>query len=166
MSIDSDITIISTGGTFNKIYNPISGELEVDKSAKAIKEISNKWHSNFKIFSIIGKDSLLIDSKDRDFLAKTIMKERSRKIIVVHGTDTIDDTALLLNKKIKNKQIVLTGAMVPFAFDEVEAVANLALAVGFLRGNSRDGVYIAMHSLVAPFEQIYKNRAKGKFMLS
>jgi len=68
-----DIAIISTGGTFNKFYNPIAGELLVDPKSSAIKELLNSWHIKASVINLIGKDSLDMDDEDRALLAKCVL---------------------------------------------------------------------------------------------
>ena len=116
------VTIINTGGTFNKIYNPISGTLDIDKNGKAIKQILQTINfNNYNLINIISKDSLEITKKDRIKLLNTI---KTKKVIIVHGTDTIDKTAKFLDKHIKNKVVVLTASMLPFSIDPIEATSN------------------------------------------
>jgi L-asparaginase len=159
------ILIISTGGTFNKVYNPLSGELQIDKSSKAIEHIASKWLCDLEILNIIGKDSLEMMVEDRVFLAKTIKEQRTDKIIVIHGTDTMDTTAAYLNDKKLAKTIILTGAMVPYAIDPTEATANLASAYGYLMALKNTGVFIAMNGTLGAYNLVKKNRIEGKFTL-
>jgi L-asparaginase len=161
----SDIIIISTGGTFNKTYNRVDGTFEIERESRAIKEICERWlcRYRFKLIEIISKDSLDMDDEDREILSKIVKAQSSRKILIVHGTDTMETTANFLANRIREKEVVLVGSMVPFSIDKVEATANFALGVGFLRANSRAGVFIAMHSLVLPFKEIYKDRESGVF---
>ena len=106
--IKSKITVLNTGGTFNKRYNPLKGELEVPTDNIALDEIiQNCFNVDFEIINIISKDSLEIIDEDRDILVETIKKLENENIIVVHGTDTIDVTAKYLNNRIENKKIVL-----------------------------------------------------------
>jgi len=86
-------------------------------------------------------------------------------VVIVHGTDTMDKSAKALDAwlgRSHDKRVVLTGAMVPFSIDPVEATANLALAVSAVRF-LEPGVYIAMHGMVLPYDQIKKNRELGIF---
>ena len=160
------ILIISTGGTFNKSYNPLNGELFIDKKSKAVEEIASKWLCEFEIINIIGKDSLHITNQDRLLLLATINLSKHDDIIVIHGTDTMDMTAEYLADGDLDKRIVLTGAMVPYFIDPVEATANLASAFGYLQILTDDGVYIAMNGLFNAYNKIVKDRKKGKFIPS
>jgi len=158
------ITIINTGGTFNKRYNPLNGELEVPSDYKAVKKILKKslFQKKYKIVQIISKDSLEFTKKDREFLVKTIKKSKAKKIIVIHGTDTMKKSAKSVAKKIKNKKIVFTGAMKPFEIERIEAVANFMAGVGFLQ-NCKNGVYISMHGIIKKWNRIEKDYKKGVF---
>ena len=89
-----DITIINTGGTFNKKYNMLNGKLDVPKDHVSLNKIISWCHNvNFELFNIISKDSLDIDTDDRKLLITTINNLKNDKIIIIHGTDTIDITA-------------------------------------------------------------------------
>jgi L-asparaginase len=159
------LLIISTGGTFNKIYNPKNGMLEIDKNAKSLKELASKWLCKFEIVTIIGKDSLEMTNQDRLELLGTISQADCKHIIVVHGTDTMDITAEYLAEGELDKCIVLTGAMVPYSIDAVEATANLASAYGYLQAVEEDGVYIAMNGALDTYTKVKKDRKKGCFTL-
>ncbi len=159
------ILIISTGGTFNKVYNPLNGELVIDEESKALETIASKWLCKFDIINIIGKDSLHISNQDRLLLLATINHSEYDNIIVTHGTDTMDLTAEYLADADIDKRIVLTGAMVPYSIDPIEATANLASAFGYLQTVTDVGVYIAIHGLFGSYDKIIKDKKNGKFTL-
>ena len=159
------ILCISTGGTFNKRYNPLKGILEIDTESGALDEIRTKWQNEFEIVSIIGKDSLEMTSSDRLLLLATINLSEYQDIIVVHGTDTMELTAAYLADSEPDKCVVLTGAMVPYAIDPVEAASNFAAAYGYIQMLENRGIYIAMNGIAAPYEQVTKERSLGKFIL-
>jgi L-asparaginase len=160
------ILIMNTGGTFNKIYDPISGELSIDTTSKALEDIASKWLCKFEIINIIGKDSLAITNQDRLELLATIDRSEYTDIIIIHGTDTMDITAEYLAEGDLKKYIVLTGAMVPYSINPVEATANLASAFGYLQTLTDHGVHIAMHGIFGNHKKVKKNRQKGQFILS
>lgn len=162
------ITIINCGGTFNKRYDPIKGELIVPKDNYAIKKILDSFHCSFEyeLRGVIFKDSLYMDDYDRGVLLKEIKNSKNRKILVVHGTDTIDKSASFVAKFCKDKSIVFTGSMVPFSIDKIEATANFTLALSKLLLDPKNGIFIAMHSLVLPFDKIYKDKKRGIFVKS
>jgi L-asparaginase len=103
--------------------------------------------------------------EDRETLCAAVRESPSQKIIIVHGTDTMERSAAYLAERLGTfRQILFTGAMVPYAVDPVEATANLASAVGRLRGSDTPGVYIAMHGLILPHDRIVKDRTIGRFV--
>ncbi|WP_066221845.1 asparaginase domain-containing protein [Aliarcobacter cryaerophilus] len=163
--IKSKITVINTGGTFNKRYNPILGELEVPKDSLALDEIiSYCYNIDFEVLNIISKDSLEMSDVDRELIVKTIKDCKNENIIIVHGTDTMDLTAKYLDEKIKDKTIILTGAMLPISINKVEATLNFSQAIGFLNANIENGIYISMHGSVKNYKNLIKNRELGKFL--
>jgi L-asparaginase len=160
----NDILIINTGGTFNKVYDEIKGELVIPKSSKNLKKLVKKAYKNvMNIKGIIYKDSLEFKDKDRKKLLQTIQDSRYNKIIVIHGTDTMNISAQFVSQAKLKKQIVFTGAMKPASIDETEAIANLSLALSFLNGDVKNGIYIAMHSIVKKHNKIFKNKELGLF---
>ena len=161
----SKITVINTGGTFNKRYNPLSGELEVPKDSLALDEIIGYCYNiDFEVSNIISKDSLEMNDDDRELIVKTIKNCKNQNIIIVHGTDTIDLTASFIDENIKDKTIVLTGAMLPISINKIEATLNFASAIGFLNANIENGIYISMHGSVKNYKKLVKNRELGKFL--
>ena len=160
------IIVINTGGTFNKRYNPLEGELQVPHDNTALETIFNQFcltNKVPKIKGIIYKDSLEINKKDRKQLVKMIKALQEKNILIVHGTDTMDKTAAYLHKHIIDKQIVITGAMTPFSIKQIEAVSNLMQGYGFLQGNKNNGIYISMNGFVKEYTKIKKNRKLGVF---
>ena len=157
------ILVINTGGTFNKVYNPLTGDLDIDREGEALEEIAKIWLNQLKIINIIGKDSLAIDDKDREEITKAVKENKIKRVIVVHGTDTIDKTAKYLAEAKLGKKIVLTGAMVPYRIDPIEATANFASAYGYILGVNRKGVYISMNGKIKNYKRVIKNKEKGYF---
>ncbi len=101
---------------------------------------------------------------DRELIVKTIKDCKNQNIIIVHGTDTMDLTAKYLDEKIKDKTIVLTGAMLPISINKIEATLNFSQAIGFLNSNCENGIYISMHGSVKNYKKLIKNRELGKFL--
>jgi L-asparaginase len=157
------ILIINTGGTFNKIYNPLTGSLDIDKSGKAIESIAKHWLTELKIINIIGKDSLDMDNNDREEILKSIKQYSERSIIIVHGTDTMEQTANYLDHAKLNREIILTGAMVPYSISPIEATANFSSAYGYINSINKDGVFIAMNGVIKDYRGVKKNKEKGYF---
>lgn len=167
--MNKDLIIINTGGTFNKIYETSSGELIVSQTNKTIHEIVKKICKNeikIKIDGLIYKDSLQMKKKDRLALLKNIQSRSETKIIIIHGTDTMNKSARVLAKFIKNKIIVFVGSMQPYSIEPVEASATLFMAIGFLENiekNEKNNVFICMNGLIKEHSKIKKNYTKGVF---
>lgn len=159
------ITVINTGGTFNKYYEPISGELKIDSENLALNDIFKRWHIRFEIINILNKDSLNIDNDDRKLLLETIKNIENKKIVVVHGTDTIDISASYIDNANLDKETIFTGAMVPYSINPIEATANFSLAIGYLLALKESGVYISMHGKVDLHKNLKKDKKQGKFLI-
>lgn len=161
-----NVTIINTGGTFNKRYNPIKGELVVPNDNMALDKIISSCHNiDFEIKNIVSKDSLDMNDADRQEICEAIKNTQNDKIIIVHGTDTVHLTSALIKEQNINKEVVFTGAMVPMSIDEVEATMNFSLALGFLSSDNKNGTYIAMHGVVVDCSKLVKNRELGQFLI-
>ena len=163
MSNLQKILIIDTGGTFNKIYNPLNGQLEMDTTNQALNALSKAWLINLNIINIIGKDSLDMTDEDRFLISQTIRESSSEHIIVIHGTDTMDKTAQLLAEHNLDKKIILTGSMIPFSINPIEATANFGSAYGYISAVEEKGIYISMNGRIGSLKKIVKNRKKGWF---
>lgn len=160
------IQIINTGGTFNKMYNLLEGKLLIPKNNDVIKTILNnlyRTNTKPKIDGLVYKDSLDINKNDRKILVNSIKKSRYKRILIIHGTDTMNKTAKYLAKRIKDKKIVLVGAMQPFSYEPVEATATLMMAIGFLTAKSKNNIYICMNGLIKSHNKVMKNYKKGLF---
>ena len=161
------ITVLNTGGTFNKRYNPIKGQLEVPSDNIALdKIVKSCFNVEFEIKNIVSKDSLDFTQEDRETILKEIQNSTSDKIIIIHGTDTVDLTAKFIEDKIENKIIVFTGAMVPMSIDEVEATMNFSQAIGFLNAPIENGIYLSMHGSVIEHSKLVKDRSVGQFLVT
>ncbi len=155
--------ILNSGGTFNKRYNPIRGELEVPYDNYALEQILDSVDSEYDLAGVVYKDSLEMDMDDRKMLASIIMESKDDTFILVHGTDTMHMSAEFLSEVFDDRKIILTGAMHPFEIDKVEASLNLGMAIGFAKALKEFGVYICMNGYVEPWEKLEKNRGQGKF---
>ncbi|WP_320033484.1 asparaginase domain-containing protein [Halarcobacter sp.] len=161
-----NVTIINTGGTFNKRYNPIKGQLEVPTDNIALDKIVESCHNvNFEIKNVVSKDSLDMDDNDRQIICDAIKATKNDKIIIIHGTDTVHLTSALIKEEKIEKKIVFTGAMVPMSIDTVEATMNFSQALGFLNANIDNGTFISMHGVVVDSSKLVKNRELGQFLI-
>lgn len=155
--------ILSTGGTISKLYNELTGELDIRSGvAKNLYSLS-RGNLNVREIDIISKDSLDMTDDDRRLLADAVRVAAEENVIILHGTDTMDKSASFLAKIVKDKKVVFVGAMKPYSIERDEAIFNFACAVGFLRAAPAEGIYISMHSLVLPHDKIYKDRSVGIF---
>jgi L-asparaginase len=160
------ITVLNTGGTFNKRYNPISGQLEVPSDNIALdKIVKSCFNIEFEIKNIVSKDSLDFTQEDRETILENIINSENDKIIIIHGTDTVDLTAKFIEDKIENKKVVFTGAMIPMSIDEVEATMNFSQAIGFLNAPIKNGIYLSMHGSVIEHSKLKKDRSVGQFLV-
>lgn len=157
--------ILNSGGTFNKRYNPLNGELEVPFDNEAINRVLLSFDSDYDLAGVVYKDSLDMTIDDRKILANIIMESKDDIFVIVHGTDTMNITAGFLSEIFDDRAIVLVGAMKPFEIDQVEASLNLGMAIGFAKGVDEYGVYICMNGYVEPWDKIEKNTKFGKFEL-
>lgn len=157
-----NLHIIATGGTFEKHYDEIRGELVFTSShIPAMMErarVSDRY--TFEELSML--DSLDMQESDRRNVLKSCQKTASERIVIVHGTDTMQETAAVLGKAALNKTIVLTGAMIPYEFDRSDAFFNLGFAVSAVQLLSA-GVYILMNGRIFEWDKVTKNRRLGVF---
>ncbi|AFV98337.1 MULTISPECIES: asparaginase domain-containing protein [unclassified Sulfuricurvum] len=154
--------ILNTGGTFNKRYDSLKGELFVPNDNRAVEAVLKSLVIDIPLQGILYKDSLEMDNHDRSLLAQTIAQRNEKIIIVVHGTDTMDLSAEYVASLSLDKVVVFTGAMVPFSIDPVEATANLSMAIGYANNGSA-GVHIVMQGVMGNFVHVKKNKSAGKF---
>lgn len=155
--------ILNSGGTFNKRYNAIEGTLDVPYDNQAIEEILDSTHGVFKQAGVVYKDSLEMTFEDRKMIANIISESDEDSFLIIHGTDTMHLTAEFLSEVFEDRKIVITGSMKPFEIDKIEATLNLGIALGYLQANPANGIYITMNGLLAPWNQIEKNRRLGRF---
>jgi L-asparaginase len=155
--------ILNSGGTFNKRYNLLNGELEVPYDNYAIDQILQNMDADFDMAGVVYKDSLEMDANDRKMLANIIRESIDDTFIIVHGTDTMHLTAEFFHEVFDDRKIILTGAMKPFEVDKIESSFNLGMAIGFAKSLKENGTYICMNGHVQPWNKIVKNKVLGKF---
>lgn len=151
------IKIFAVGGTMDKVYAETKGTYNFSFGEPAFTEISEekvKLNFEYDIESLLQKDSLDMDDKDRQIIKKACEKTDANKILITHGTDTMVDTARVLSK-IPNKLIVLTGASQPYRFRGSDSEFNIGVAIGALNLLDK-GVYIAMNGVVHEWDKIKK----------
>ena len=156
------IKILVTGGTFDKKYDPLTGQLSFNGTH--VPEMLRLGRSRLKtqITTIMMIDSLSMTEADRKKILKECQKSKEEKILITHGTDTMVETAELLGTHINNKTIILTGAMVPYAFGSSDGLFNLGSALAFLQ-TLPHGVYISMNGKYFTWDNVRKNKQIGLF---
>jgi len=159
------ITFIQTGGTIDKDYPRTSKGYAFEISEPAVKRILEKLNPafDFEIISAIKKDSMEMTDDDRQKIYDICKELNNDKIIITHGTDTMMETAEKLSS-IKDKVIVITGAMRPERFTNSDAPINIGVAIG-AANVLETGVYIAMHGQVLPWNGITRNMDTGQFVM-
>jgi L-asparaginase len=156
------IKIIVTGGTFDKEYNELNGELYFKDTH--LHEMLSKGRSKLEldISTLMMIDSLDMTESDREKIADACIHAKEDRILITHGTDTMPITAAVLSEKIKNKTVVLTGAMVPYKFGSSDGLFNLGSALAFVQALPH-GVYVAMNGKIFAGDNVMKNKATGEF---
>jgi L-asparaginase len=156
------IRILVTGGTFDKEYNELTGELffqatHVDDMLKL-----GRCRLPVAVETLMMIDSLQMTEDDRRKILQRCMEAEERRIVITHGTDTVAETAAVLGKNMKGKTIVLTGAMVPYKFGSSDGMFNLGTALAFVQ-TLPSGVYVAMNGQYFPWNSVRKNKKLGVF---
>ena len=155
------VAILTTGGTFDKVYFDANSEYSIgDPCITAILDEGNV-NSDYRIQSILKKDSLDITSKERQIIKNSVQECGEERIIIIHGTDTMVETAKSL-EDIKDKTIVLTGAMQPARFKKTDAIFNSGFALAAAQ-ILEYGVYITMNGMIFHSDNVKKNIDLGKF---
>ena len=155
------IRFITTGGTIDKIYFDDPSQFEFGESQVQHILAEGRIEFDFEVVALMHKDSLEIDEADRARLRDFIEKDHADLFVITHGTDTMPATAEAL-RDLKNKTIVLTGALTPARFKTTDAVFNVGMAVAAVQV-ARPGVYIAMSGQVFEAGTVRKNRAENRF---
>jgi len=156
------IRIFVTGGTFDKEYNELNGTLYFKETH--IHEMLKLGRSkvDVDIRTLMMIDSLEMTESDRLTILDNCRKCGENRIIITHGTDTMEETARVLGKGISDKTIVLTGAMIPYKFGSSDGLFNLGSAIAFAECLP-PGVYIAMNGRHFNWDNVKKNRKTGEF---
>jgi L-asparaginase len=156
------IAILVCGGTFDKRYDEISGRLFF--AATHVPEMLRLGRSRVEVAirTLMMIDSLEMTDADRALIVEHCRDCAEDRIVITHGTDTMVETAAALAASLERKSIVLTGAMIPYAFGSSDGLFNLGSAVSFAQVLS-PGVYIAMNGTALLWNQVRKNRTTGIF---
>ena len=155
------LTIVTTGGTIDKIYFDDKSSFQVGdpQIGQILTELDVAFR--FEVIALMRKDSLHMDDEDRAKIRDAIAGQPHRHVLVTHGTDTMVETAQALSG-VTGKVVVLTGALNPALFKGSDAVFNVGCAVGAVQ-TLPDGVYIAMNGRVWDPARVRKNRDANRF---
>ena len=156
------IRIFITGGTFDKEYNELNGQLYFKDTH--LQELLNLGRSQVtvEIRTLMMVDSLEMTDHDRELIAYQCNNCEEARIVITHGTDTMAETARLLAEKVKNKTVVLTGAMIPIKFGSSDGLFNLGSALAFAQSLPPD-IYVAMNGRYFHWDNVRKNKETGVF---
>ena len=156
------IRILVTGGTFDKEYNERSGQLYFKDSHLPEMLRLGRSRVEVNIRTVMMIDSLDMTEADRALIVQNCMQATEERIVITHGTDTMTETAAAVAAEINDKTVVLTGAMIPYAFGSSDGLFNLGSALSFVQVLP-PGVYIAMNGKCFPWDRCRKNRERGEF---
>jgi len=156
------IRLLVTGGTFDKEYDEIGGTLFFKDTHVAEMLRLGRSHAAVSIETVMLIDSLQMTDRDRQRVADRCLACPESRIVVTHGTDTMVETAAHLARHVPHKTVVLTGAMVPYAFGSSDGLFNLGSALSFVQVLP-PGVYIAMNGRHFAWDKVRKNRTLGVF---
>jgi len=156
------IRIFVTGGTFDKEYNELTGELFFQKSHVADILRLGRCRLDAAIQTLLMIDSLEMTDRQRRMILDRCVRAREHRIVITHGTDSMRETARVLGQGITNKTIVLTGAMVPYTFGSSDGIFNLGTALAFVQ-TLPPGVYVAINGKCFAWHAVRKNRRLGIF---
>ncbi|HJW55082.1 MAG TPA: asparaginase domain-containing protein [Burkholderiaceae bacterium] len=156
------LRILATGGTFDKHYDEIAGRL--DFGASHLPEVIRRARITIPIAleQLPLLDSLDMQDADRQRVLASCRQADEAAIVIIHGTDTMRDTAEVLGAARLAKTIVLTGAMIPYEIANSDALFNFGLACGVAQILPH-GVYVAMNGQVFAWDHVHKNRSAGVF---
>ncbi len=156
------IRVFVTGGTFDKEYDEIRGELYFKDTHLPEMMREGRCVLELEIRTLMMIDSLAMTDADRALIGENCRRSAESHIVITHGTDTMADTARVLAQTVEGKTIVLTGAMIPYAFGSSDGLFNLGSALSFVQVLP-PGVYIAMNGCWFPWDNVRKNRETGRF---
>lgn len=156
------IRLFVTGGTFDKGYNEIEGKLFFNKTHLREMLRIGRCKLNVKIKTLMMIDSLEMTDNDRKIIVENCRNAKEDKIVITHGTDRMVRTAETLANSVKNKTIVITGAMMPYKFGSSDGLFNLGSSLAFVQFLPH-GIYISMNGKCFDWNNVRKNKETGIF---
>jgi L-asparaginase len=156
-----DITILTTGGTIDKIYFDATSEYEVGEPQIAYILREANFTPAYRIEKLFRKDSLELTDEDRAVIAERVRNEPCRRIVITHGTDTMVQTAQALTG-VTGKTVVFVGSLSPALFKVSDAEFNIGFAMAAVQ-TLPEGIYIAMNGRIFDPQHVQKNRSMNRF---
>jgi L-asparaginase len=159
------IRLIVTGGTFDKEYNELNGTLSFKNTHVAEMLGRGRNRADIVVQVLMMVDSLDMTADQRRSIVEACVEAHESQLVITHGTDTIVETAAAIataRDRLSGKTVVLTGAMVPYAFGSSDGLFNLGSAVSFAQ-LLPPGVYVAMNGRWFSWDRVRKNRQTGTF---
>lgn len=156
------IRIFVTGGTFDKEYNELTGDLFFKDTHVQEMLRLGRCKLDLSISTLMMIDSLDMTDVLRSQISEACISSEEDKILITHGTDTMAFTASVLADRVKGKTIVLTGAMVPYKFGSSDGLFNLGSALAYVQSLPH-GVYVAMNGKIFDGKNVKKNKETGEF---
>jgi len=156
------IRVFVTGGTFDKEYDEIRGRLSFGDTHLPEMLERGRCGLTLELRTLMMVDSLEMTEADREMIAENCLRVAETRIVITHGTDTLVETARVLADKVTDRTVVLTGAMIPYAFGSSDGLFNLGSALSFAQVLP-PGIYVAMNGRWFPWNRVKKNRRTGRF---
>ena len=156
------VRVFVTGGTFDKEYDELTGKLYFRNTHVDEMLRRGRCGLDVDVQTLMMIDSLEMTAEQRAFIVQACRECEEDQIVITHGTDTMVETARAIAEEIESKTVVLTGAMVPYAFGSSDGLFNLGSALSFVQ-SLPPGVYIAMNGRSFPWDDVRKNRDAGVF---
>ncbi|MDP1889353.1 MAG: asparaginase domain-containing protein [Gemmatimonadaceae bacterium] len=156
------IRILVTGGTFDKEYNELNGTLSFKHTYVEHMLERGRCKLDVTVEVLMMKDSLELTDADRTHVVQACLHCDEQRVVITHGTDTMVETAQAIAAGVPNKTVVLTGAMVPYAFGSSDGLFNLGSALSLVQVLP-PGVYVAMNGRYFAWNHVRKNRELGIF---
>lgn len=156
------IRIFITGGTFDKEYNELNGDLYFKDTHMHEMLKLGRCQLAVQIRTLMMVDSMELTDEDRQIIALSCKRAKEEHIVVTHGTDTMVKTAEVIASSVTDKTVILTGAMIPYAFGSSDGLFNLGATLAFVQALPH-GVYISMNGNIYNWDNVVKNRQLGVF---
>ena len=156
------LRIIASGGTFDKHYDAISGQLGFGASHLPAALLRSRITLSHALEVLPLLDSLEMQESDRQRLLASCRQAPEAAIVIIHGTDTMRESAAVLGMAALDKTVILSGAMIPYEVAGSDALFNLGFAIGVAQ-TLPAGVYVAMNGRVFAWDKVGKNRSAGIF---